>query len=252
MARRGRRGRAAARRRPRRSASAAGSSKRSSSRSAWCSGGPPTGEESSRVEIELEPAVGGTRVRVVETRPLSALAQHVRVGPAAQRGRLMAATSPTDRVFAALSDRPAATSSSGSARRGEASATQLARDLPISRQAIAKHLASLAAAGLIADRRDGREVLYRVTPAPMSGAMSWMATVGGEWDESPRRRCAGTSRAGDPLTSPVTTRPRPSAGPPGEWPGRPAQVSSRAHAFRACLRAGSFRSGGGRPKRRQT
>ncbi len=32
------------------------------------------GEESSRVEIELEPAVGGTRVRVVETRPLQALA----------------------------------------------------------------------------------------------------------------------------------------------------------------------------------
>jgi uncharacterized protein YndB with AHSA1/START domain len=31
------------------------------------------GEESSRVEIELEPAVGGTRVRVVETRPLTAL-----------------------------------------------------------------------------------------------------------------------------------------------------------------------------------
>jgi len=31
------------------------------------------GEESSRVEIELEPAVAGTRVRVVETRPLQAL-----------------------------------------------------------------------------------------------------------------------------------------------------------------------------------
>jgi uncharacterized protein YndB with AHSA1/START domain len=33
------------------------------------------GEESSRVEIELEPAVGGTRVRVVETRPLQALSE---------------------------------------------------------------------------------------------------------------------------------------------------------------------------------
>ena len=31
------------------------------------------GEESSRVEIELEPAVAGTRVRVIETRPLQAL-----------------------------------------------------------------------------------------------------------------------------------------------------------------------------------
>jgi uncharacterized protein YndB with AHSA1/START domain len=39
------------------------------------------GEESSRVEIELEPAVGGTRVRVTETRPLTALAQQLAAGP---------------------------------------------------------------------------------------------------------------------------------------------------------------------------
>jgi uncharacterized protein YndB with AHSA1/START domain len=41
------------------------------------------GEESSRVEIELEPAPlgGGTRVRVVETRPLSALATFAASGP---------------------------------------------------------------------------------------------------------------------------------------------------------------------------
>jgi DNA-binding transcriptional ArsR family regulator len=48
---------------------------------------------------------------------------------------------------------------------------------------VQKHLASLAAAGLVADRRDGREVLYRLTPAPMSDAMSWMASVGAQWDE---------------------------------------------------------------------
>jgi uncharacterized protein YndB with AHSA1/START domain len=39
------------------------------------------GEESSRVEIELEPAVGGTRVRVVETRPLTALSHQLASGP---------------------------------------------------------------------------------------------------------------------------------------------------------------------------
>jgi DNA-binding transcriptional ArsR family regulator len=106
----------------------------------------------------------------------------------------MSATTPTDRVFAALSDptRRGVLERIGDA--GEASATQLARDLPISRQAIAKHLASLEAAGLIADRRAGREVLYRVTPAPMSGAMSWMATVGAQWDDrlaSLRRHLGG-------------------------------------------------------------
>ena len=95
----------------------------------------------------------------------------------------MAATSPTDRVFAALADRTRRDVLERIGAAGEASATQLARDLPVSRQAIAKHLSSLAAAGLIADRRSGREVLYRVTPAPMSGAMSWMATVGAEWDD---------------------------------------------------------------------
>jgi uncharacterized protein YndB with AHSA1/START domain len=39
------------------------------------------GEESSRVEIDLEPAVGGTRVRVVETRPLTALSHQLASGP---------------------------------------------------------------------------------------------------------------------------------------------------------------------------
>jgi DNA-binding transcriptional ArsR family regulator len=95
----------------------------------------------------------------------------------------MASTSSTDRVFAALSDRTRREVLERIGSAGEATATQLARDLPVSRQAIAKHLASLSAAGLIADRRAGREVLYRVTPAPMSGAMTWMATVGAEWDD---------------------------------------------------------------------
>jgi DNA-binding transcriptional ArsR family regulator len=88
----------------------------------------------------------------------------------------------TDQVFAALSDRTRRDVLELIGDQGEASATQLARSLPVSRQAINKHLASLAAAGLVADRRAGREVLYRLTPAPMSEAMGWMATVGGEWD----------------------------------------------------------------------
>ncbi len=106
----------------------------------------------------------------------------------------MAATSPTDRVFAALSDPTRRDVLERIGAAGEASATQLSHVLPISRQAVAKHLASLAAAGLIADRRSGREVLYRVTPAPMSGAMSWMATVGAKWDDrlaSLRRHLGG-------------------------------------------------------------
>ena len=70
-------------------------------------------------------------------------------------------------------------------------ATELANGLPISRQAVAKHLTSLADAGLVESERAGRDVRYRVTPQPLSAAVSWMAEVGGQWDER-LARLAGT------------------------------------------------------------
>jgi DNA-binding transcriptional ArsR family regulator len=110
----------------------------------------------------------------------------------------MPAAARADEIFAALSDptRRAVVELIG--ERGEATASELARELPVSRQAVQKHLSSLAAAGLVADRREGREVRYRLTPAPMSEAMSWMATVGGEWDArlaALRRHLATSPRA---------------------------------------------------------
>lgn len=79
---------------------------------------------------------------------------------------------PTRRaLLAAIADQPAAT------------ATQLASELPISRQAVIKHLAALADAGLLDRERSGREVRYRVTPEPLTAAVSWIADVGGQWDE---------------------------------------------------------------------
>lgn len=62
-------------------------------------------------------------------------------------------------------------------------ATELAAQLPISRQAVAKHLTSLSRAGLLEGERSGRDVRYRVTPAPLSEAVSWMAEIGGQWDD---------------------------------------------------------------------
>ena len=64
-----------------------------------------------------------------------------------------------------------------------ATATELASGLPISRQAVAKHLSSLSQAGLLGRERSGRDVRYRVTPEPLTEAMGWMAQVGGRWDE---------------------------------------------------------------------
>jgi DNA-binding transcriptional ArsR family regulator len=95
----------------------------------------------------------------------------------------MATADPADAVFAALSDGTRRSLYAILGERGEASATDLARGLPVSRQAVQKHLGTLAAAGLVATRRQGREVLYRPTPAPMSEALAWMAEVGGQWDE---------------------------------------------------------------------
>jgi DNA-binding transcriptional ArsR family regulator len=88
-----------------------------------------------------------------------------------------------DAVFGALSDPTRRRLLSLLDGRGEASATELARDLPVSRQAVVKHLGALAGAGLVASRREGREVLFRPTPEPMSDAMAWMTTVGAQWDE---------------------------------------------------------------------
>jgi len=78
---------------------------------------------------------------------------------------------------------------------GEVSVTELARELPISRQAVAKHLAALDRAGLVAARREGRETRYRLTPEPMGEAMAWMAGVGAGWDER-LARLAARARAG--------------------------------------------------------
>jgi DNA-binding transcriptional ArsR family regulator len=79
-----------------------------------------------------------------------------------------------------------------------ATATELANDLPISRQAVTKHLSCLSRAGLLARERAGRDVRYRVTPAPLSDAMSWMARVGAEWDSRLARLSTALEAVADP------------------------------------------------------
>jgi DNA-binding transcriptional ArsR family regulator len=86
-------------------------------------------------------------------------------------------------VFGALADPTRRRLLATIAGRPEATATELASELPISRQAVIKHLSALADAGLLDRERSGREVRYHVTPAPLSDAVSWMAQVGGQWDD---------------------------------------------------------------------
>jgi DNA-binding transcriptional ArsR family regulator len=89
----------------------------------------------------------------------------------------------TSDVFAALADPTRRTVMHEVSTRGSATATELAAPLGVSRQAVAKHLAVLAGAGLVDGRREGRETRYRPTPAPLGDAISWMTSVGGAWDE---------------------------------------------------------------------
>jgi DNA-binding transcriptional ArsR family regulator len=66
---------------------------------------------------------------------------------------------------------------------GEASATAVAGELPVTRQAVAKHLVVLDRAGLVEGRRRGREVRYAVRPERLDVAARSLAEVAAEWDE---------------------------------------------------------------------
>ena len=71
--------------------------------------------------------------------------------------------------------------------RGEATATALATELPVTRQAVAKHLAVLDRAGLVHAAAVGREKRYRVDDAQLARAVAQLASVGATWDARLRR-----------------------------------------------------------------
>lgn len=95
-----------------------------------------------------------------------------------------------DGVFVALADPTRRKLLDLLAAQGEVTATTLADDLPVSRQAVVKHLTVLDAAGLVSGRRAGREVRYAVRPAALDATARWMATLAADWD----RRLANVKR----------------------------------------------------------
>jgi ArsR family transcriptional regulator, cadmium/lead-responsive transcriptional repressor len=86
---------------------------------------------------------------------------------------------------------------------GEANTTMLAEGLPITRQAVAKHLAVLNRVGLVARQRHGREVLYAVQPERLDDAADSMARVAAQWDRRLTRikRLAEALQAETPVDS---------------------------------------------------
>ncbi len=94
------------------------------------------------------------------------------------------------RVLAALSDPTRRELLDVLAAHGTATATELGRIAPVSRQAVVKHLAVLQEAGLVIGVRAGREVRYRVQPGPLDVSARWMAELAASWD----RRLAALKR----------------------------------------------------------
>lgn len=85
-------------------------------------------------------------------------------------------------MFAALADPTRREIARLLSESGPLTQTQLAARLPVTRQAVAKHLTALAEAGLVEPARAGREARYRLTPAPFEAAALWMMALGAEWD----------------------------------------------------------------------
>lgn len=79
-----------------------------------------------------------------------------------------------DEVFTALADPTRREIVEALARHGSCTATQLAAGMPITRQAVAKHLTHLHRAELVTPERRGRETRYRLTTDPLGEAIDWL------------------------------------------------------------------------------
>src|SRR5215831_5495010 len=88
-----------------------------------------------------------------------------------------------DAVFAALADPTRRRVLRLVAERGPTSATLLQPELPVTRQAIVKHLTVLHRAGLITGQRAGQEVRYALVPGSLDEVADWIAEIGSRWDE---------------------------------------------------------------------
>src|SRR4051812_16010814 len=88
-----------------------------------------------------------------------------------------------EQVFIALADPTRRSILAALASEGPTTATDLADRLPITRQAVAKHLALLAEVGLVtAKPGERRRVRYRLRSAPMQVAQQFLAALARDWD----------------------------------------------------------------------
>jgi DNA-binding transcriptional ArsR family regulator len=86
-------------------------------------------------------------------------------------------------VFAALADPTRRQLILNLAQHSPRTATQLAKEYPITRQGVLKHLNILESAGLVTVRQDGRDKLYTLTPEPLGEVDDWIKEISAKWDE---------------------------------------------------------------------
>lgn len=89
-----------------------------------------------------------------------------------------------EQVFVALADPTRRGILAALATDGPSTVTELATRLPITRQAVAKHLALLADAGLVTpEPGERRRVRYRLQTAPVQLAQQFLAALAHSWDD---------------------------------------------------------------------
>jgi DNA-binding transcriptional ArsR family regulator len=86
-----------------------------------------------------------------------------------------------DAVFVALAD-PTRRQLLERLAIGPTTATGLSVRFPLTRQAVVKHLGTLADAGMVAKERHGREVHYRLESAPLGEATDWLTALSARWE----------------------------------------------------------------------
>lgn len=88
---------------------------------------------------------------------------------------------------------------------GPRTATVLAADSTLTRQAVVKHLQALTTAGLAAPKRSGREVLYAATPERLAIVLAWLTESSALWDRRIGRLVerASSQRASSQPTTPI-------------------------------------------------
>lgn len=87
-----------------------------------------------------------------------------------------------DELFAALAEPNRRLLLERLGTHGGATATALADELPVTRQAVTQHLAVLESVALVSSTKAGRERRYSVRVEPLTAAASWMNHVATQWD----------------------------------------------------------------------